>query len=210
MPDSDSADTALTALLASLSGLPPAYLHGRNRALPPPGRWQEAAVLLGVVPHENRPHIILTRRSSTLRQHTGQTALPGGRRDAGDSDLTATALREAHEEIGTPPAVWQTFAPMPPLYSPSGYAVSAVPALSRRSLTVRPSENEVAEVFYLPLARALNPENYRIRAGFAAAPYPVYELPFGRHDIWGLTAAMLYALAEANRLHGFFPANPPA
>lgn len=199
---------AVRALLGSLAELELPRLAARNAFLQQRiATFREAAVLLGVVPHQNRWHIVLTRRSAGLRHHTGQIALPGGRRDPQDSDLTATALREAHEEIGTPPQVWQTFAPLAALHSPSGFAVSAVPALSLSEPALMPSENEVAETFYLPLQTALDPQRYRIRAEYAAAPFPIYELPFKHYDIWGLTAGILYALSEANRRHHFFPLN---
>ena len=43
---------------------------------------------------EEALQILLTRRADSLRHHTGQIALAGGRRDAQDPNLTATALRE--------------------------------------------------------------------------------------------------------------------
>ncbi len=45
-------------------------------------------------------HILLTTRSSSLRTHAGQTALPGGKCDSTDVDTNHTARREAWEEIG--------------------------------------------------------------------------------------------------------------
>ena len=49
-------------------------------------------------------HAVFTKRRSDLRLHAGQISFPGGRRDRGDADLVATALRESHEEIGLDPA----------------------------------------------------------------------------------------------------------
>lgn len=47
----------------------------------------------------------------------GEVALPGGKCEPDDTDDTATALREAEEEIGLPPQAVQILAAMPPLLS---------------------------------------------------------------------------------------------
>jgi 8-oxo-dGTP pyrophosphatase MutT (NUDIX family) len=47
-------------------------------------------------------HAVFTRRRGDLRRHAGEISFPGGRQDPGDPDLVATALREAHEEVGLP------------------------------------------------------------------------------------------------------------
>lgn len=44
--------------------------------------------------------VILTTRALTMRSFPGETALPGGRMEDVDADISATALREAQEEIG--------------------------------------------------------------------------------------------------------------
>ncbi|KAJ6396794.1 hypothetical protein OIU77_021758 [Salix suchowensis] len=49
--------------------------------------------------------VILTKRSSQLSSHLGEVALPGGKREEGDADDIATALREAKEEIGLDPSL---------------------------------------------------------------------------------------------------------
>ena len=59
---------------------------------------RRAAVTLTVYKHEEEAAIIITRRSSKLRDHGGQWALPGGRIDQGERAVQA-ALRELHEEI---------------------------------------------------------------------------------------------------------------
>jgi 8-oxo-dGTP pyrophosphatase MutT (NUDIX family) len=59
-----------------------------------------AAVLVPLFEHERKLRIVLTRRRADLRRHAGEVSFPGGRFDAGDGDLRATALREAEEEVG--------------------------------------------------------------------------------------------------------------
>ncbi len=53
--------------------------------------------------------------------------LPGGKAESGDADDTATALREAYEEIGLPPAAVR-IVPSP---------LSRRPVLSKHMLSVR-------------------------------------------------------------------------
>jgi 8-oxo-dGTP pyrophosphatase MutT (NUDIX family) len=50
--------------------------------------------------HHDRPHVFLTKRSSTLKSHRGEISFPGGRYVESDGTLLATALRETEEETG--------------------------------------------------------------------------------------------------------------
>ncbi len=52
---------------------------------------------------DEEPYAVFTRRRGDLRRHAGEISFPGGRRDPEDADLKDTALREAEEEIGSPP-----------------------------------------------------------------------------------------------------------
>ena len=158
---------------------------------------KEAAVLVGIVLHEGAWQILLTKRAETLRQHTGQIAFAGGRKDAQDDSLTATALREAYEETAIPIAAWQTFAPLPFYDTPSGYRVTPVPAICTQPVNPKANPDEVAEIFYLPLDFTLNLQNYTFRQlHHNNQTLALPALPFQRYDIWGLTALILYGLAE--------------
>lgn len=68
-------------------------MQAERNQLVTPKTVKEAAVLVGIVLHEGAWQILLTKRAETLRQHTGQIAFAGGRKDAQDDSLTATALR---------------------------------------------------------------------------------------------------------------------
>jgi len=68
-----------------------------------PAPLKAAAVLFGLVERPAGLSVIFTRRADTLRSHTGQVALPGGRCDPGETPWAA-ALREAEEEVGLDPS----------------------------------------------------------------------------------------------------------
>jgi 8-oxo-dGTP pyrophosphatase MutT (NUDIX family) len=58
-----------------------------------------AIVLTGAGEEMSQTSLLLTRRAAGLRSHRAQWALPGGRCDAGETQVEA-ALRELHEELG--------------------------------------------------------------------------------------------------------------
>ena len=201
--------TELSRFFSSAANLPAPLQQTRNRMFQG-GDFRQAAVLLAVVQHEAQWQILLTRRADSLRHHTGQIALAGGRRDAQDPNLTATALREAAEETGIEAAHWQTFPQLPAYFTPSGYAVAPVPALSAESPLTRPNADEVAEIFYLPLDFALYTANYQSRAfTHNGLTLSTPTLPYRHYDIWGLTAMILHDLAERYRLFHTHPKKSP-
>src|ERR1700749_2145221 len=81
---------------------------------------------------------VLTRRAASLRAHSAQWALPGGRCDAGETSVDA-ALRELHEELGLVP-------------TPSGYLITPVVLWAGKSAVISPNPDEVASVHRIALA----------------------------------------------------------
>src|SRR5450631_3411276 len=118
----------------------------------PAGGLKPAAVALCVVIQDDLPALLITRRAPTLRNHAGQWALPGGRRDAGESAADA-ALRELREETGvgvSPDAVLGVF---DDYVTRSGYLMTPVVVWGGPvSPDMNGPESEVAQIHVIPLA----------------------------------------------------------
>lgn len=155
-----------------------------------------ASVLVGLR-GDAQPQLVFTVRNGRLNAHAGQVAFPGGSRDAGDRDAVATALRESEEEIGLDPALVSPLGFLDVFETVSGFCITPVVARIDGAARLRPSPDEVDEVFEVPLAFFLDPANRRRyvmeRRGHR---YPMVEFVHGGHRIWGATAAMLLNLLE--------------
>lgn len=162
----------------------------------PPARLRPAGVLIGVETTAE-PAVILTRRTMNLRHHPGQIALPGGGYESGDADTTATALREAREEIGLPADHARVLGSLPAHETVTGFRVTPVVALIERPVQLSPCPGEVEEAFRVPLSHLLDLRQYRIEGRMwdgRMRHYPV--VPWGPYYIWGATARILRGLAE--------------
>lgn len=141
--------------------------------------------------------MLLTQRADHLNDHAGQISFPGGRREPFDRDATATALREAKEEIGLAAERVEILGALPDYLTGTGFCVTPVVGLVHPPFTVQADTFEVAEIFEVPLAFVMNPANHQVRVfrweggerRFFAMPYPNGE-PGGHYFIWGATAGM--------------------
>lgn len=159
----------------------------------------EAAVLVAVTDRPE-PGIILTRRTDTLRNHAGQIAFPGGRVDDGDRDVVATALREAHEEIGLSPDTVRVIGTADRYRTVTGFAVTPVVGIVPADLVFAASADEVADVFEVPLAFLIDEANHiEASVEWQGQERHYFEISWGDHRIWGATAAMIVNLARRMR-----------
>ena len=155
-----------------------------------------AAVLVPLYLDHGRLHAVFTKRQEDLRRHPGEISFPGGRYEQGERDLEATALREAHEEIGLPEdAVDIVGALQPTSTIATGYAVYPFVGLIEPGRTWTPSAREVAEVLELPLTALLSGYARRrlLRRG---VPIRTDTYLVGDHVIWGATARILADLFD--------------
>ncbi|WP_270938021.1 CoA pyrophosphatase [Falsiroseomonas oryzae] len=163
------------------------------------GRVRDAAVLVPIVWHAERPSILLTLRAAGLSSHAGQVAFPGGRVEPGETP-EAAALREAAEEVGLDPRLPQVAGHLPLHLTGTGFRVTPVVAFLDPPLTLTPDPGEVATIFELPLATVLDPEApERRRAEFRGRLREFWVWPHPEHLIWGATATMLVSLARVLR-----------
>ena len=162
----------------------------------------QAAVLIAVVDRpapSGGPGVILTQRTETLRHHAGQIAFPGGRLDPGE-DARGAALREAHEEIGLPPAAVTIVGALDPYRTGTGYRIVPIVGVVPPGLSLVPSEAEVASVFEVPLAFLLDPANHRdATATRDGRERRFHEILWRDRRIWGATAALVVNLSRRLR-----------
>ena len=136
-------------------------------------------------------HAVFTRRRDDLKRHAGEISFPGGRRDPEDTDLTATALREAHEEIGLPPAAVEIVGALPPTPTfVTNYAIYPLVGRIEPGFEWIVQEAEVAEVLELSLDDLVAGHSLKrmVRRGMAFKT-DVYEVD--GHMVWGATARIL-------------------
>ncbi|MFU8852730.1 NUDIX hydrolase [Micromonospora sp. SL1-18] len=159
------------------------------------GRESAVLVLLGEEAGAG-PDVLVLQRAATLRNHAGQPAFPGGAADPEDADASATALREANEEVGLDPASVTVLAELPKLWIPvSDFVVTPVLAWWHAPHPVHPCEPaEVAHVTRLPVSELVDPENrMRVRhpSGWIGPAFSVRGML-----VWGFTAGVLNTLLE--------------
>ncbi|MCG2623535.1 CoA pyrophosphatase [Arthrobacter sp. I2-34] len=176
-----------------------------------PQAFRRAAVLLLFGPLDAIPalshsaavpddlDVLLIERAGTLSDHPGQVAFPGGGIDPGDDGPEAAALREAVEETGLDAAgvdILGTLQDVP--LGVSQFLVTPVLAWWTLPSPVAVVDfNESAQVFRVPVADLLQPDNRYTtvlrRAGriFRGPAFAVNGVV-----VWGFTAAILSSVFD--------------
>jgi 8-oxo-dGTP pyrophosphatase MutT (NUDIX family) len=212
----------LRPLVDNIDEIPDAY----RRRLPPDvlamvtGAWaeaanrssrrvdREAAVLVLFSGPESGPadgripddaDLLLTVRASTLRDHAGQAAFPGGASDPADDGPLSTALREAHEETGIDLSRVHPLATLARTFiAPSQFEVVPILAYSPDPGPVAVvNETETAIVSRVPVRAFINPANrlmvYRGDLGHRWAG-PAFLL--NQMLVWGFTGQVISAVLD--------------
>jgi 8-oxo-dGTP pyrophosphatase MutT (NUDIX family) len=160
-----------------------------------------AAVLVGLFAGPTgEPHVWLVLRPKTLRSHSGQVALPGGKRDAEDPDLITTALREAEEEIGLPRGAVEILGEADDLVTGTGYVITPVVGWIHAPFDPVINAGEVSRLFSAPFATFRDAGLIEL-IPIEALRRMVRAYRIEGEIVWGATAAILSALAERLATH---------
>jgi 8-oxo-dGTP pyrophosphatase MutT (NUDIX family) len=166
-------------------------VRGRDGDLGPPRRAAVAVVVLR--DPERGPGVLLTRRTSRLRDHPGQFALPGGSVDPGEDTVTA-ARRELDEELGLPLAPDRVVGLLDDYPTRSGFVITpVVMTVDAAVASLTPSPDEVARVYHVTLDE-LDVEPYYLE--IPESDRPVVQLPIVGHRVHAPTAAVLLQFRE--------------
>ena len=182
------------------------------------GEYLPSAVLVPLVEEQGELSVLFEVRAQTLNRQPGEICFPGGRIEPGESPQAA-AVRETTEELTLRRADIQVLGQLPVVISPIG--VMLYPYVGIVSGKVRPSKQEVAECFTVPLSYLLYTEPVIGHMELATRPlldippdflpedyspdwkrrvsYPVWFYRYEAHVIWGLTGRVLYTFLETCR-----------
>jgi 8-oxo-dGTP pyrophosphatase MutT (NUDIX family) len=183
-----------------------ARLERRGAALDSSSTERQAAVaaILRAPERGGDAEILLMRRATRAGDPwSGHMAFPGGRRDEGDANLAATAIRETCEEVGLDleahgallarlpdvPAIARSLR-VGMVIAPFVFALRASPELTLNE--------EVAETLWTsvgPLARGDGAGTISYEREGATLQLPCLRV--GERIVWGLTYQMLQALFAA-------------
>jgi 8-oxo-dGTP pyrophosphatase MutT (NUDIX family) len=168
----------------------------------PAGSEQIAAAVLVplfLAAQTREPHVVLTRRRADLRRHAGEISFPGGRQDEEDPDLTATALREAEEEIGLDRSRVELLGALAPTSTmATNYMIHPFVGIVPAGVAWQLSAKEVDAVLELPL-EAVRAGRTRTRMERRGITFETDTYVVDEHLIWGATARILETLLERLR-----------
>lgn len=160
---------------------------------------KQAAVLVPFVRQDQAWHLVFIRRAVIEGDlHSGQVAFPGGRYETQDDDLIQTAVREAFEEIGLPPAAVDIIGAAQKEVSQSGYEVLPVAGIIHQPVDFQIQPSEVDRVFTIPLQWLLDHEyttqTLQTRTGSLDI---IYFDDYDGETLWGLSARIVIQITSA-------------
>jgi len=138
--------------------------------------------------------LILTRRASTLKDHAGQWAFPGGRMEPGEVPED-TALRELEEEVGLKLGRNNVIGRLDDFTTRSGFVITPMVVWGGRGVALTPDPVEVASIHRIPITEFMRGDA-PLLDNIPGRVNPVLRMPVGDNWIAAPTAALIYQFRE--------------
>lgn len=192
---------SLDAITAALKSQPFKALYNHYPEGLLNGEPRPAAVLIPLVRMEDGWHILFIRRTEVAGDiHSGQVALPGGKRERTDPSLRDAAKRETQEELGISPDDVTILGQLNEFIAISNFRVTPFVGTLPWPYPITIDSREVARWFSIPLAWLADPANrvtsYRELPNGLGKVSVIY---FDRYDgelLWGLSARIITELLD--------------
>ncbi len=168
-------------------------LAAREKVRTVPNGEVLAAVLVPLFYKDGQCHVLLTKRTYTVKTSKGQISFPGGVYEPYDKTPLDTALRETAEEIGVPPGEVEVLGELDDASTSTfGYVISPFVGIIPYPYPFKPELAEIEEILEVPISFLLDPKNFRRETwdrGDRKVPVEIYD--FHGKIIWGLTCRIL-------------------
>jgi len=164
------------------------------RTFKPKKDAKDSAVILLLSQSDDEIQILLTLRSNSLNNHSGQISFPGGKVEIGES-ITNTALRECEEETGIEPKDIEIIGRLSPLFVPPSNSVihPVVGLIDSGNINLKLNPYEVDEAFFVSLNELLDESNMKIEEwdlNGSKINVPFWDI-HRTTPLWGATAMIL-------------------
>ena len=175
------------------------HLQAFPKTTIPVGSLRPAAVLVPLYQRDGRDYLLFTERTAHLEHHAGEISFPGGGYDAGDADLSMTALRETEEEIGVLRNSVKVIGQLSQLYiPPSNFNVQPVIAYTNNIPDFILEENEVDSVLEIDIEDFVNKQNIQHKKVLTRNNLRVSVICYFIQNeiIWGASAMIISEFVE--------------
>jgi 8-oxo-dGTP pyrophosphatase MutT (NUDIX family) len=152
-----------------------------------------------VVPIALHGAIFVIERSRELRDHAGELSFPGGKPEAGDRDLAATALRELEEETAVAASQIEIIGALEACPVITGkYVLEPFAGVLADGIVPRDASAEVARVHRMDLAPFLRDGAHIdvVRRGWRGRDVVSAFFAVGDRLLYGASAAIAHDLIE--------------
>jgi len=163
---------------------------------------KQSAVMVLIYPFKGESFsLILTKRNSKLKKHSGEISFPGGKVDRNkDKNKIDTALRECAEEIGVNPIDIEVLGVLEEVNTLTGFNITPIVGVLKHQIEFKINTDEVSKLLIVPIEPFLDVKSFKENVvDMQGIKMPIYNFDYVdedgiKHSIWGVTAHIIVKL----------------